>query len=562
MKACVDSRLKALDRLLKSERPLSVIETQAIERQITDLKTGHERGLVWDEDEASRAVGFFSLLKHWKGTKANQPFSLEPWQSECLVAPLFGWWVDGTREDGGHRRFTTAYIEIPRKNGKTTLASGFANQAVIADNEQGADVYCAATKRDQAKILFRGAKRTLGPQLKKHVLIRERAVSCEAWQSKLEPLSNEDETQDGLDIHRAIVDELHAHKTRGMWDVLLTGVGARANPMIIAITTAGYDRSSICWEQREEVVRILKGDKRNDAYFGFIATVDDGDDWQDPQSWWKANPNLGVSLTKRYMENICTTAQDKPAAQNNFRQKNLDEWTGQSVRWLSMDVWKRQFEEDWPDLRGMSCWGGVDLSDTRDVTALVLVFELNEQFYLLPHFWMPSEAINKRAEQDQRQIRSYAQAGFVTEIEGPIIRPEHVAYDISQIGEQYRIEQIAYDPWQADTLRDRLENTYGFPENGLIRFRQRMENFAFPTKRFEELLIEGKLFHDGNPVLRWMASNVAAKKDVSGNIRPDKENSGDKIDGIVAGIMGLALALAGEKTKRGSIYDKRGLREF
>ncbi|HUY89271.1 MAG TPA: terminase large subunit [Pirellulales bacterium] len=285
-KAAIDKRLAALDGLLNEPRPRSTIERLAIERQINDLRHGHERGLVWDEGEVQRVLDFFSKLVHWKGEWAGRPLTPAPWQEHCILAPLFGWFRESKRSKGGLRRFRTAYVEVPRKNGKTTLASGIANQGLIADLEQGAEVYAAAVKRDQANILFKDAQQTLGPSLKGLVERYTGSITCPRLNSSFKPLSSDYSSTDGLNIHRVVVDELHAHKTRDLFDVLLTSMGARRQPLLCSISTSGFNRSSICWEQREEARNILEGHKENDAFFGFVATIDPGDDWTDPATWW------------------------------------------------------------------------------------------------------------------------------------------------------------------------------------------------------------------------------------------------------------------------------------
>lgn len=558
----IDRRLLALDGLLKEPRPKSAIERLSIERQIVDLRTGHKRGLVWDEDEAVRNVRFFSLLKHYKGTRwAGRPLTPEAWQEHCILAPLFGWYREASRAKGGVRRFRTGYVEIPRKNGKTTIASGLANQGLIADGEPGAEVYAAATKRDQATILFRDAQQTLGPKLRKVVKLFKNSIVFPQSNSTFQPLSSDYNSLDGLNTHRAVIDELHAHKTRDLFDVLLTSTGARQHPMILAITTAGFDRSSICWEQREEVRNILEGHKENDAYFGFVSTTDKDDDWTDPEVWWKANPNLRISLEESTLADECKTAVDSPAAENNFRRKHLNQWTEQAVRWLSMHAWDAcDGEVDREELRGRECWAGLDLASTRDVNSLVLVFPFEGGRYkLLPFFWVPEDAKDERGRQDRTQVMNWASKGLIKKTEGDTVDYSAIAEDLMVLSSEFNIQMLGFDPWGPAAAFVQILQAEGFPYDKLKAYRQNISMMAAPTKEFERLVLSGKLDHGGNPVLRWMASNVSVKADSSDNLKPDKAKSADKIDGIVASIMALGLAMSEETIPAGTYYEDNEL---
>lgn len=925
MDAAIDRRLAAMDELIRSERPKSVIEVLAIQRQIEDLRHGHERGLRWDETEAARNVAFFKELKHWKGKFAGTPMTLEPWQEHCIIAPLFGWMREKLRSEGGIRRFRTAYIEIPRKNGKqldlntpvptpdgwktvgelrvgdmlfdergqqcritdlypvqespesyelefsngerikacsdhlwvtstrvknpgngragikskegeninlpsakttrqiyetqrygvrndvnhsvampgplnlpdreflihpyalgawlgdghtdhacitcsekdwfiveeiaatgepvkrrkskagiacasmtdgkrnpcnqncfqarlrtlgvlgnkhippsylrasirqrtallqglmdtdgtvavggkvfeyvtklevlaegvcellsslgikwrvktkyprcngrlldtlvysiqfcafrdelqcfrlprklarmrsrsdcktaprcrsvqivsvkpcapvpmrcltvdspthqflvgrtmlpthnTTIASGIGNQGLIADMEPGAEVYAAATKRDQASILFKDAQKTLGKRLRGVVTPFRNSIVCPRWNSTFMPLSSDYNSLDGLNVHRAIVDEVHAHKTRHLWDVLDTATGARSQPLLVAITTAGFDRSTICWELHELVRKILERNHEDDAVFGFIATIDNGDDWLDPLTWWKANPNLHVSLNEDVLIDAFRKAQNSPQAENNVRRKHLDQWTEQEVRWLQMDMWDRCCGVvKRAELQGQKCFAGLDLASTRDVNSFVLLFPTDSGFKVLPFYWVPEEAKDVRANQDRTQVMNWADRGFIKKTPGNTTDYATVCKDIMRLSEEFRIEALGYDPTGPAASVVQMLEAAGFPHDTLRSYSQGWANFALPTKEFERLLLARKLEHGNDPVLRWMAGNATVKPDANDNIRPDKSKSADKIDGIVASIMALGLAMQGE-AKKESIYETRGILE-
>lgn len=531
-------RERDLGRMLKDGRPRSEFELRCIERQRKDLLNGQKRGLKWDEQAAQDAIDFFSLLRHWKGEWSNRSLSLEPWQTECVIAPLFGW----KREDGT-RRFRFGHIETPRKQGKTTLTAGIGLYGLMADGEPGAEVYCAATKRDQAVLLFKDVKHIAGPRIKSHLKILMNAVTYPAQNATLQAVSSDYNTLDGLNVSMGIVDELHAHKTRHLWDVLLTAMGARRQPLLLAITTAGFDRSSICWEQREHVRNIVEGHVENDAFFGFVSTIDEGDDWTDPKIWHKANPNLGISVKEDFLRDACQTAIDSPQAENNFRRKHLNQWTEQSVRWIKMDAWDECVgTSDLPELMGRQCYAGLDLASTRDVNSLVLVFPLDAgRIRVLPFYWVPEKAHDDRGQRDRTQVMNWADKGLIRKTDGDTTDYAMIEEEILRIKERFDLQGLAFDPWgPAGRVMQSLK-AQGFPEDKIFEFRQTIGNFAAPTKKLEELVIGRKLEHGGCPVLRWMASNVSVWQDANGNLRPDKGNSSDKIDGIVAAIMGIGL---------------------
>jgi len=549
-------REKSLGRLLKDGRPRSEFELRCIERMRADLLHGHERGLIWDEQAATDAVEFFGLLRHWKGEWSTRPMSLEPWQEECIVAPLYGW----KREDGT-RRYRFAYVEVPRKNGKTTLAAGVSLKGLMADGEPGAECYCAATKRDQALILFNDAKNVIGPKIREYLTVFKNSVVFKRANGSLQPLSSDYNTLDGLNVSAAVVDELHAHKTRDLWDVLLTAMGARRQPLLAAITTAGVDRSSICWEQREEIRNIVEGHKENDAYLGFVATIDEGDDWTDRNVWWKANPNLGVSVKETFLADQCQTAIDSPQAENNFRRKHLNQWTEQAVRWIPMHVWDEcKGTSDLPELLGKPCWAGLDLASTRDVNSLVLVFPLDGgRVRLLPFYWVPREAHDDRGQRDRTQVMNWASRGLIEQTDGDTTDYAVIQDAIASLKGRFDVQGVAFDPWGPAGPLVQSMVAAGLPAEGFFyEFRQTIGNFAAPTKKFEELLVGRKLEHGGCPVLRWMAGNATVWQDTSGNIRPDKGKSADKIDGIVAAIMGVGLWMA-KPAAAPMPYNSRGL---
>ncbi len=536
----------------------------ACERHLSDLADGAARGLHFDAVAEARVITFFeTYLFHWKGEWSGRAFTLGLWQ-KFILGSLFGW-----KRADGLRRFRTAYDEIARKNGKSTLMGGVGLYVLTADKEDGAEVYSAATMRKQALIVFDDAKAMVkkSAQLKKRCSVFKTNISVPSTGSKFEPLGADADTYDGLNIHAAIVDELHAHKSRAMWDVLETATGARRQPLLMAITTAGFDRHSVCWEIRDYAVKVLRGIIQDDSFFAYIATLDwksdfpelpQDDDWQDPENWIKANPGLGVSVKADDMQRLLHKAKHLPGAQNAFQRLRLNRWTEAADHWIDMEAWELAttpvVEED---LRGRPCYGGLDLSKTTDITALVWIFPPmaeGEPWKVLPRFFVPSEGMRKRVTRDRVPYDLWVGQGLIEATMtdgGKTVDYEVVRRRIRADAEMFEVREIAYDPWNAEQLVLSLKDEgYRMEE-----FRQGFASFSGPTKHLEELILGGKFAHGGNPVLRWMASNVAVRQDPAGNLKPDKDVSTDRIDGIVAAIMALGQSVRGDSEQRESIYE-------
>jgi phage terminase large subunit-like protein len=523
----------------------------AVERHQKDLKEAGKRGLYFDPAAGEHVIEFFKFLRHSKGEWAGQCFELAPWQQFFLWV-LFGW----KRSDDNCRRFRVAYAEIARKNGKSTLASGVGLYLFVADGEPGAEVYTAATKRDQARIVHGEAVRMIkaSPELRARVRTFKDNLSIEATNSKFEPLGADADTMDGLNPHGCIIDELHAHKTRALWDVLDTATGARRQALLFAITTAGYDRQSVCWEQHEYSQRVLSGEQ-DDSFFAWLAAIDEGDDWTDESCWPKANPNLGVSCKLEEMRSKAIKAKNSPPAQNGFRRLRLNQWTEQDERWLDMEVWRKcAGPVNRKALRGKRCFGGLDLGSTGDITAFVLLFDHEGPRYsLLPFFWVPKDRVAERVKKDRVRYDVWIQQGLIRTTDGNTTDYDVVRRDINKLADEFSIQEIAVDRvFQGAHLCTQLAG------DGLeiIAFGQGFFSMAAPTKEFDRLLQEGCLSHGAHPVLEWMAGNVTVEQDPAGNLKPSKKKSREKIDGIVGAIMAVGRAMvAGEE---GSVYDGRG----
>ena len=528
----------------------------ACERHARDLETGDERGLHFDEAAAMMAIAFFRLLKHSKGEWAGKTMHLEPWE-QFIVASLFAW----KREDGT-RRFRTSYTECARKNGKSTLAAGIGLFLLLADDEAGAEVYSAATKREQARISHGEATRMAktSPQIRRLVRIYKDNIHIVDTASKFEPLGADSNTMDGLNVHGAIIDEVHAHKTRETWDVLETATGARRQPLMFAITTSGFDRHTLCWTQHEYTEKILSGVIEDDSWFGIIYTIDEGDVWEDEVNWIKSNPNLGVCKKLDDMRRKAGRAKEMPAALNAFLRLELDIWTQAETKWVNIEHWMQcGAMVDAEGLRGRTCYGGLDLSSNTDVSALSLVFPPQadgDEYQVLCRFWIPEESMQERVHNDRVPYDAWVRQGYVTATPGNVIDYSYILAQIDEDMQAYDVQELAFDRWGATKIQTDLAELGG--EEFLVQFGQGFASMSAPMKELEKLILGHQLAHGNNPVLTWMADNLVARQDPAGNIKPDKDKSREKIDGIVALIMALDRALRHEP-KRRSVYEDRGL---
>jgi phage terminase large subunit-like protein len=512
------------------------------------------QGYWFDEQSASRAVQFFERhLSHTKGRWAGSKFALMPWQKEEIIRPLFGW-----RRKDGTRRFRVAYIEVPRKNGKSTLAAGIGLYLLFADGEPGAEIYSAAADRDQASIVFDQARAMAesSPGLLSRAKVYKRSIVVGKTRSSYKVLSAEAYSKHGLNAHGIVFDELHAQPTRELWDVLTTSTGAREQPLTVAITTAGYDRESICYEQHAYAKKVASGIIEDPAYFAYIASAEEGDDWTSSAIWQKANPGYGVTISGDYLEAECAKAKQVPAYQNTFRRLHLNQWTSQDVRWLDMAAWDKCGGE-MPDLSGRECYAGLDLASTTDIAALCLIFppQADGVYYVLPYFWIPAENIIDRALRDRVPYDAWARDGLVKATEGNVIDYSVIRSDINSLESEFRVREIAFDRWGAFQLSQDLAGD-GFT---MIPFGQGFASMSAPTKELLRLTLDKKICHGAHPVLRWMADNVRVKQDPAGNIKMDKAKSREKIDGMVALAMALDRAIRQAGNNKPSVYSRRGL---
>ena len=512
----------------------------------------------YDKDAADFAVMFIESLCHTKGTWAGKPFELIDWQ-EQIIRDIFG-----ILKPNGYRQFNTAYIEIPKKQGKSELAAAVALLLLCGDGEERAEVYGCAADRNQAKIVFDVAVDMVrfSPALSKRVKILEsqKKITYLPTNSSYQVLSADVANKHGFNTHGVIFDELHTQPNRKLYDVMLQGSGdARMQPLYFLITTAGNDTNSICYEVHQKALDIQAGRKIDPTFYSVIYGADESEDWTDPKVWKKANPSLGITVGIDKVKAACESAKQNPGEENAFRQLRLNQWVKQSVRWMPMDKWDAcSFPVDEDELEGRVCYGGLDLSSTTDITALVLVFpptDEDDRYILLPYFWVPEETLDLRVRRDHVPYDLWERQGFVMTTEGNVIHYGYIEQFIGRLGERFNIREIAFDRWGAVQMVQNLEGM-GFT---VVPFGQGFKDMSPPTKELMKLVLEKRIAHGGHPVLRWMMDNIYIRTDPAGNIKADKEKSTENIDGAIAAIMGLDRAIRGGNDTKESVYDTRGI---
>lgn len=503
---------------------------------------------------ADLAVQFFHALRQTKGKWAGQPLDLLPWQEEIIRA-LFG-----TLRPDGKRQYRTAYIEVPRKAGKSTLSAAIALY-LLFEGEPGAEVYSAAADREQARIVFEQAKAMVesSPELSRYAETYRNAIAVPALNASYKVLSADAPTKHGLNAHGIVFDELHAQPNRELWDVLTTSTGAREQPLVVAITTAGYDRESICYELHDYAQKVASGVIDDPSFYPVIFAADDGDEWDDPATWHKANPSLGTTVQEEFYLSEARRAKEMPAYQNTFRRLYLNQWTQQATRWIDLNLWDENggtISE--VALRGRTCYGGLDLAAVSDLTAWVMAFPRDddpEMVDLLCRFWCPEKRLSDSSNRYRDQYRQWAREGYLTVTPGDATDYAYVREQVLADATQFRIVDLNVDRlFQAHQLATELENE-GMTVFGMG---QGFLSMATPVAEFHRRLLNRKINHGNNPVLRWMADGVVVKQDPAGNLKPDKASSQSKIDGIVAAIMALDRQMR-HMSDRKSVYATRGM---
>jgi phage terminase large subunit-like protein len=523
----------------------------ACERQESDLKRKWK--FRYDLAKANKVCAFAECLPNIKGKWGGKALKLEPWQ--CFIYCVVFGWVD---RKTGTRRFRTAYNELPRKQGKSTLSSPIGLYMLTEDAEEGAEVYSAATTRDQARIVFGDAqamaRRT--PELAEHygLAVNAHNINVLRTASKFEPLSSDGDTLDGLNIHCAIIDELHAHKTRDVWDVIETGTGSRQQSLIWAITTAGSNKTGICYEQRDYVTKILERVVEDETYFGIIYTIDEGDEWNSEAAWQKANPNYGISVIPEDIARLAHKAAQTPAAVNNFLTKRLNVWVQADAGLFDMAAWQKAGDPRLKpeDFTAYPCYIGVDLGFVDDIAATLKVFMVDGIPHFFGRYYLPEETI---AESRNSQYSGWHRMNRIIGTDGNVTDEERIMDDLADDFTRYDVKEVAFDPYNALKIANPLRKR-GIPEAKLIQFPQTVAMMSPAAEGMMKRVRSGEVKHDGCPVLTWAMSNVVGHYDAKDNVYPKKERPENKIDPAIAAIMACARALPGGGQ---SVYETRGM---
>lgn len=541
--------LEYINDVISNKIPTCKALKQAVKRHIEDIEKSEKGSFPYyfDHKKAQNAIVFFCQLVHTKGKLAGQKLHPETWQ-QFIIASIYGW----RRKDNNLRRFRKAYIQIARKNGKTFLAAGFALYDLLTEN--GAEVYSAATKKDQSRICFDAAKKTVQYSAELRKYIKPMAHSLICADGFMKPLASDSNTLDGLNPSCAIIDEFHAHKTRELYEVIETGMRARTQPLMFIITTAGNDRNVPCYEEYERCKKMLNKVRgyENEEVFAFICEIEKKDDWQNEKNWFKANPNLGVSVEMDSMRTAYNEALQSSSAENAFRTKNLNEWLNVADVWITSNRWakcKKRFNEE--KLKGLKCWGGIDLSKRLDITAFTWYFDLgNGKRYAKHYFFIPEAQIDIKMKRDSYLFRQWIKDGYIFATPGETVDYSFMFKKIIDDAQLYDIQEIAYDRNLAAHLIQDLSEEFT-----CVEFNQGIVGMSEPSKSWEQLIASGNLI-DNNPVMEWMVSCCVVKADANGNIKPikpDANKQSKRIDGVITSIMAnnrLEIALADEQNQR------------
>lgn len=520
-------------------------------RHLADLDASKDKKYLYkfDRVKAERVCRFLENLQHVKGEWAGKPFRLEPWQC-FMVCALFGW----VRKDDGFRRFNTAYIQIPRKQGKSFLASGLALYMLVADGEPGAEVYSGATSEKQAWEVFRPAKqiaqKTPGFADFYGVEVNAKSIHVLETGSRFEPVIGK--PGDGSSPHFWVVDEYHEHPDPVQYDTAKTGMGARSQPILLVITTAGTNLSGPCHDAYQTARKVVSGQLANDELFVFISEIEDPEKWQDFSQWKRVNLNLGVSVSEKFLRGQLRDAMQQASKQNINKTKHLNLWCNASTAWMNMSAWGKCADPDFDlsNFNGRSVWMGLDLASTSDLCALCLIFKDGDKYALSCRLYLPEAAAHG---EENTHYQAWAHDGWITLTPGNVTDYAFIEADIIELAERFRVQEVAFDKFQATYLSTRLMDA-GIE---MIGIQQNTGSMSEPMKELEKAILSDNLTHDDNPVMNWMMSNVVAKADPRENILPMKDSHKNKIDGPVSAIMAIARAM---HTTAGSVYDRREVR--
>ena len=502
----------------------------------------------FDKDAANRAIAFIEThIRHCKGEKTGELFILEEWQKKDLIEPIFGW----KHKDSGLRKYRTVYCEIARKNGKSSLGAAIGLYLLFADSELGSEIFSCAGDRAQASIIFDLAKRMIlqDPLLSSKAKVFRNSITFPQKGNTYKVLSSDASLQHGHNPNGILFDELHTQKSRELYDTMTTGTGARTQPLLFTMTTAGSSKTdgNICWEVHDYAQKVKDGLITDETFLAVIYAADEEDSIQDPATWRKANPNMGVSISEEYLKKEAKRASELPSYENTFKRLHLNLWTTSITKWLSDSVWMENYEEiDLEILKGKKCWGGLDLASTMDLSSLVLYFPMEEQKdVVLVYFWCPESSAEIRGRKYKLPYDEW-------------IADEYIKEDINKIIEDYDLQSIAFDRWNSSQLIIQLSQQDGIP---MSQFGQGYRSMSAPTKELEKLVLKKEINHLNNPVLRWQCENIQLQTDPAGNIKINKQRSSEKVDGMVALVMALGEMMTDE-SPGDSIYNDRGILSF
>lgn len=522
----------------------------AVDRYFRDLEFGHEKGYFFDDEDAKRYIKFFQYVSLSKGDTEGRYFKLEPWQT-FLVMNIFGW--KKTVNGKVKRKYKEAYVQVPKKNGKTSIAAALGLSGLIIDRENGPEVCTAAYTREQARQCFDEAQSMVrfSSSLSNRAHVYANSIVVPATRGSFKPVSNEAKTKEGKNTHFGILDEYHLHTNDKVRDSIQTGMVARSQPFFFIITTAGDDKNGPCYAYRNICIDVLESRASLDDVFILIYEIDEGDDWKDPAIWAKANPNLGVSVTMDGLQSMFAKALLSGVKEVEFKTKHLDMWVDAAVTWIPSETWDSMANPDFIPPQGAICYGGIDLGKSRDMSAFALYFP--EYKYLKVKYYVPEESA-EFVVRGRVNYKEWIRQGYVTATPGKTTDYGFIIEDILKAAEQYELNFVGFDPYGSSFFKDKLrddlgviyagqkqsdgEVKYGYHER-LQPFRQGFVSMGPPTKSFEEKCVNTEMIHDGNPITSWMLGNVSIDTDAAGNMKVVKNKSRDKVDGIVASIMAI-----------------------
>lgn len=510
-------------------------------------------GCTFNIEAAQRVRTFFKkFIRHSTGKWAGKPFELLDWQWEQIVAPLFGW-----LKPDGNRRFDQAFVTVAKKVGKSTLASAIILYLLVADGELGAQVYCAANDSKQANIVYRECVNMVeaSPLLKERLGIYRSTgrITYERKGSFFSRMSADAYSKEGINAHAVIYDELHVATNRIMWDTLRYSMVAREQPILMVITTAGVDTQGICYEQYQYAKKILSGEILDTSFLAVVYESEPDDDIDDPETWRKANPSLGVTIDEAKFKSQLEEAKTSPRKMTSFLRYRLNRWVETADRWIDPAKWDECRGELPENSSLLPCWLGLDLADNSDINALVAVWKGENQLFVRPVFWCPEDTVRERTLEGVHPYHEWVRDGFLRTTEGAVTDYDEIKQALIDLVENNALQQVAYDPWQALKLVNEL-SAEGIP---CVKVPQTISHLSEPSKELEKLVLGGGIVHDGNPVMRWMIANASITQDTNENIRPNKKKSGEKIDGVAALVTALARVIVAEDSSEP--YDGVGM---